>query len=71
MITEFLKINISLLDTNVQKDDMIFTYYFITNDTVSSQLIARYICLKFKRGFTTRRVLGPLKRELVRVAKKG
>jgi hypothetical protein len=62
---------LSILSSNLQKDNIVFNYFFISNDTVSSQLVARYVCLKFKRGFTVRRVIGPLKRELVRVAKKG
>jgi hypothetical protein len=62
---------LSILDSNLQKDNIVFNYFFISNDTVSSQLVARYVCLKFKRGFSVRRVIGPLKRELVRVAKKG
>lgn len=71
IMTSIFKANITLLDTNMRRENITFNYYFITNDTVSSQLISRYICMKFKRGFTVRRILGPLKRELVRVAKRG
>jgi hypothetical protein len=71
MLSLLLKINIKLLYSLIDKNKIIFTYYFITNNNISSHLIARYIGLKLRRGFTVKKTLNPLKRELIRVAKKG
>lgn len=66
-----MKTNINLLCNFIKNTSIFFKYYFITNNNVTIQLIARYIVLKLKKGFSVMKILNPLKRELVRVSKKG
>lgn len=68
MFSNFLKKNIQIIFPKLKKNNIYFTYFFIANNNVSSQLISRYIALKLKKGFILRKIVNPLKWELIRVA---
>jgi hypothetical protein len=71
LIGIFLKLGINLLCNKIKPKNIYFYFYFITNQNVTSQLIARYLAQKFKKGFSLKKIIYPLKGELRRVSLRG
>lgn len=70
IITKYFKLIFTLfLNKKFDKDTISIAYYMITNNTVTSQLIASYIALKLSRNVYIKKILTPLKFELARVSR--
>lgn len=71
LIGFYLKLGINQLCSIIKPKNIYFYFYFLTNQNVTSQLIARYLSQKFKKGFSLKKIIYPLKGELRRVSLRG
>lgn len=68
-MTKYFKLIFTiLLNFKFDKNTISIAYYMIDNANVTSRLIASYIALKLSKNVPIRRILNPLKFELIRVS---
>lgn len=63
-----LKRSIKLLYNAITVKNLFIYLIFLTNETITTPLISRYIALKLLKGFTIKKIIYPLKKELTRLS---
>jgi hypothetical protein len=68
-LTTFFKYFFSIFLYKMEINQIIFIYYFMSNQNVTTHLISRYIGIRLQKNFTLLKTLNPLRRELKKLYK--